>query len=89
MDETRLGEDRPRNLSYADGKFHVSIIYSWADPGCVPSGVKVRVEEIARPNVCAFTPHPAEKIWNSLEGAEAEGRRIASGLMDKWEERNP
>lgn len=89
MDEVRLGEDRPRNVSYADGKFHVSIMYSWAEPGSVPSGVKVRVEEIARPNVCAFNPRPIERTWDSLEGAEEEGRKFASGLMYKWEERNP
>lgn len=86
MDEVKLTEDRPPNIYYEEtGKLSVSLVFSWDNAGTVPSGVEVRVAEIARPNVYAQSTGPLKQTWSTFEDAEWEGRKFASELMKDWD----
>ncbi|MDP9512314.1 hypothetical protein Q7O56_25115 [Pseudomonas protegens] len=84
MEEIKMGEDRPRNVFYKDGDYQVSLVFSWAEPGVVPSGVKVHVAESAKPDNFSQSSQPLPKNWEDVEGAEEEGRKFASGLIATW-----
>ncbi len=84
MDEIKLGEDRPRNVIYQEGDYQVSLLFTWAEPGQVPSGVRVHVSEVKAPNNFSQSSQPLPQTWATFDEAEAEGRKFASGLIATW-----
>ena len=81
MSEVRLAEDRPRNVCYEEGDFEVSLIFGWAQPGNTPTSVKIAIRVISNQENLAVSNEPTHATWTSFDGAEAEGRRVASSII--------
>ena len=81
MSDIRIAEDRPRNISYIEGQFEVSIGFGWAAPGNIPTSVKVSIRESARNTNLAASSDAIKKSWTTFEEAETEGRRVATELI--------
>lgn len=81
MSDNRLAEDRPRNISYIEGKFEVFIGFGWAELGNIPTSVKVSIREPARNTNLAASSDAIRKNWTTFEEAETEGRRVATELI--------
>src|SRR5690349_16646698 len=81
VSEVRLAEDRPRNISYREGDFEVSISFGWAQADAVPTNVKVAVRLLSRQDNLAVSNETSNAAWGSFEEAKAEGRRVATEMI--------
>jgi hypothetical protein len=81
MSEVKLAEDRPRNFKWSYKTYAVSIDFQWQEPGKTPSGVLVKVEDVAAEKFMG-TPSSIPRTWKSFEEAVEAGKDFARGLID-------
>ena len=86
MTDVKLAEDRPRNINYQESIYDISLIFSWADAGTVPSGIRIRAEESESPANHAKTTGLLEKEWSSFEEAVEKGKQFARHLIAQLKE---